>query len=307
MPITTTNKIWMDGKLVDWADAQIHVLTHGLHYGSGVFEGIRAYPTDSGPAVFRLKEHIDRLFLSAKILMMEIPFSPEELVEATKSVVKVNELDSCYLRPIAYLGYGEMGLNPLNCEVNVAIAAWPWGAYLGDDGIANGIRVKISSWQRHDPNSVPPAAKCTGMYVNSSLAKVEAVKSGYDEAIILSSSGVVSECTGENIFVYRNGKLITPPTSAGALEGITRSAIMEIASDLGVKVVEENLLRSDLYLSDEMFLTGTAAEVVPVASVDDRKVGQGRPGEITKAIQSVYFDAVRGRAPKYKAWLDHVI
>ncbi|NNN10744.1 MAG: branched-chain amino acid transaminase [Acidimicrobiaceae bacterium] len=306
MPITTTEKIWMDGELVPWQDAQIHVLTHGLHYGSGVFEGIRAYPTAQGPAVFRLKEHIARLFTSAKILMMEIPFSEEELVEATKAVVRENHLDSCYLRPIAYLGYGEMGLNPLSCEVKVAIAAWPWGAYLGDEGVENGIRVKISSWQRHDPNSVPPAAKCTGMYVNSSLAKVEAVKSGYDEAIILSSSGNVSECTGENIFVYRHGRLMTPPTSAGALEGITRSTIMTIASDLGIKVTEENMVRSDLYLADEMFLTGTAAEVVPVASVDDRAVGTAKPGSVTKSIQKAYHQVVRGELADYKEWLDYV-
>lgn len=306
MPITETKKIWMDGQMVDWEKATVHVLSHGLHYGSGVFEGIRAYSTDQGAAVFRLKEHIARLFQSAKILMMEIPFTPAELVEATKSVVRENGLDSCYLRPIAFLGYGEMGLNPLGCKVNVSIAAWPWGAYLGDEGVANGIRVKISSWQRHDPNSVPPAAKCTGMYVNSSLAKVEAVKSGYDEAILLSPGGLVSECTGENVFIVKGGKLMTPPVAAGALEGLTRSAVMTIASDLGVEVMESNLLRSDLYLADEMFLTGTAAEVVPVASVDDRVVGTGKPGVITKQIQQTYFEAVRGRLSKYKEWLDYV-
>lgn len=306
MPITETEKIWMDGSLVDWKDATVHVLTHGLHYGSGVFEGIRAYPTDQGPAVFRLVDHIDRLFESAQILMMDIPFSREELVEATKSVVRENRLDSCYLRPIAFLGYGEMGLNPLPCSTSVSIAAWPWGSYLGEEGLERGIRMKISSWQRHDPNAMPPAAKCTGMYVNSSLAKVEAVKAGYDECIMLSSQGFVSECTGENLFVIRRGKVVTPPTSAGALDGITRSSVMQIAADLGYEVVEANVLRSDLYLADEVFLSGTAAEVVPVASVDDRIVGKGTPGPMTKAIQALYFDAVKGRAPQYKEWLDYV-
>ncbi len=306
MPIAETEKIWMDGEMVPWEEANVHVLTHGLHYGSGVFEGIRAYETAGGPAIFRLEDHIRRLFDSAKIFMMEIPFSQEEIIEAAKAVVRENKLESCYMRPIVFLGYGEMGLNPLPCSVSVAIAAWPWGAYLGDDGTQNGIRLKVSSWQRHDPNALPPAAKGTGMYLNSSMAKVEAVKAGYDEAILMSPQGYVSECTGENLFVIKKGEIFTPPTSAGALEGITQSSVIRIANDLGYEVSVENLLRSDLYTADEIFLCGTAAEVVPVSSVDDRVAGDGKPGPMTKAIQSTYFDAVRGRLDAYKDWISYV-
>lgn len=306
MPITETSTIWMNGELVPWAEARVHVLTHGLHYGSGVFEGIRAYETANGPAVFRLVDHIDRLFNSARVYLIEIPYSRADLIAATKEVVRSNGLSSCYIRPIVYLGYGEMGLNPLPCRVDVAIAAWPWGTYLGDDGVANGVTVKISSWQRHDPNAVPPAAKATGMYLNSSMAKVEALKAGYDEAVILSPQGFVSECTGENLFVLRKGRLVTPPASAGALEGITKDSVMDIAADLGHEVVEANVLRSDLYTADEVFLSGTAAEVVPIRSVDDRPVGDGKPGPVTKAIQSAYFAAVRGETDRYKNWLDYV-
>ncbi|MDQ1371001.1 MAG: branched-chain amino acid aminotransferase, partial [Acidimicrobiaceae bacterium] len=226
MPITKSDKVWMDGELVNWDDAKIHILTHTLHYGLGVFEGIRAYATDSGPAVFRLTDHIVRLFDSAKIFMIEIPFTIDQLVDAVKDTVRVNGLPECYIRPIVYLGYGEMGLNPLNCAVNVSIAVWPWGTYLGADGIKHGVRMKISSWQRHDPNAIPPAAKGTGMYINSSMAKVEALKAGYDEAILLSPQGYVSECTGENIFMVKHGRIITPPVSAGALEGITQSSVL---------------------------------------------------------------------------------
>jgi branched-chain amino acid aminotransferase len=308
VPITPTDKIWMDGKLIDWADAKVHVLTHTMHYGSGVFEGIRAYPTSRGVAVFRLGDHIKRLFASAKVFMIDVPFTEEEVVEATREVVRANGLnDGCYLRPLVYLGYGEMGLNPLPCPVNVAIAAWPWGSYLGDEGVANGVSVKVSSWQRHDPNAVPTAAKGTGMYVNSSLAKVEALKAGYDEAILLASDGRVSECTGENIFVVKNGRVITPPTShSGALEGITQDSVETIARDLGYEVAYESLIRTDLYLADEAFLTGTAAEVVPIRAVDDRVIGEGRPGPITKEIQQTYFATVRGEVDRYKEWLDYV-
>jgi len=306
MPISSTEKIWMDGELVDWDQARVHVLTHSLHYGCGVFEGIRAYPTDSGPGIFRLRDHITRLFNSAKIFMIDVPFSVDELVEATRTTVRVNGLAECYIRPIVYLGYGEMGLNPLPCPVNVSIAVWPWGAYLGDDGVANGVRVKISSWQRHDPNAMPPAAKGTGMYINSSMAKIEALKAGYDEAILLSPQGYVSECTGENVFVVRRNKLLTPPVSAGALEGITQDSVMTIAGDLGYDVEHANILRSDLYTADEAFLTGTAAEVVPIASVDDRPVGSGKPGSVTQRIQEVYHDTVRGRVDRYKDWVEHV-
>jgi branched-chain amino acid aminotransferase len=306
MPITTTEKIWMDGELVDWDAARIHVLTHTLHYGCGVFEGIRAYPTESGPGVFRLTDHIVRLFNSAKIFMIDIPFTLDEIIEATKTTVRVNGLQECYIRPIVYLGYGEMGLNPLPCPVNVSIAVWPWGAYLGDEGIANGVRMKISSWQRHDPNAMPPAAKGTGMYINSSMAKVEALKAGYDEAILLSPQGYVSECTGENLFVVRHGRIITPPLSAGALEGVTQDSVITIARDLGFEVEYGHILRSDLYTADEAFLTGTAAEVVPIASVDDRAVGDGRPGAITRKVQEIYHAAVRGQVDRYKDWVEHV-
>jgi branched-chain amino acid aminotransferase len=296
----------MDGELVDWDDARIHILTHTLHYGCGVFEGIRAYATESGPAVFRLTDHIRRLFNSAKIFLIEIPFTPQEIIEATKTTVRVNGLAECYIRPIAYLGYGEMGLNPLPCTVNVSIAVWPWGSYLGDEGVANGVTMKISSWQRHDPNAMPPAAKGTGMYINSSMAKVEALKAGYDEAILLSPQGYVSECTGENLFVVKGGRIITPPLSAGALEGITQDSVLAIARDLGFDVEFGNILRSDLYTADEAFLTGTAAEVVPIRSVDDRSLSDGKPGPITRRLQEVYHAAVRGEVDKYKDWVEHV-
>ena len=308
MPITPTEKIWLDGELVDWQDANVHVLTHSLHYGSGVFEGIRAYPTANGVAVFRLTDHVLRLIASAKVFLIDVPFSVDQLTEACKEVVRVNGLDDgCYIRPIVFLGYGEMGLNPLPCPVNVAIAAWSWGTYLGDEGIRNGVRLKVSSWQRHDPNAVPTAAKGTGMYINSSLAKVEALKAGYDEALLLAPDGHVSECTGENIFVVRGGRILTPPTSdSGALAGITQQSVETIAADLGYEVSHEPLVRTDLYTADEAFLTGTAAEVVPIREVDDRAVGEGRPGPLTLQIQETYFAAVRGKVDRYKDWLEHV-
>lgn len=308
MPITPTKKIWMDCQLVDWEVANVHILTHSLHYGSGAFEGIRAYPTERGVAIFRLRDHIKRLVRSCRILMIDCPFSVDEMVDACKEVVRVNELnDGCYLRPIVYLGYGEMGLNPLPSPVNVAIAAWPWGTYLGDEGVANGVRTKVSSWQRHDPNAVPTAAKSTGAYINSSLAKVEAIKAGYDEAILLAPDGKVSECTGENLFIVSNGTIFTPLHSdQGSLEGITGQTVERIAADQGVEVRYEALIRSDLYLADEAFLTGTAAEVVPISSVDDRVIGDGLPGPITKKIQSTYFSAVRGEVERYDFWLDYV-
>jgi branched-chain amino acid aminotransferase len=306
MPITKTDKIWMDGELVDWDKANIHILTHSLHYGCGVFEGIRAYPTASGPAVFRLTDHITRLFNSAKIFMIDIPFSRSDIIEATKETVRVNGLTECYIRPLVYLGYGEMGLNPLPAPVNVSIAVWPWGAYLGDEGMANGVRMKISSWQRHAPNAMPPAAKGTGMYINSSMAKIEALKAGYDEAILLSPQGYVSECTGENIFIVRGDRIVAPPTSAGALEGITQDSLLTIARDEGFEFEFANILRSDLYTADEAFLSGTAAEVVPIASVDDRVMGDGQPGRITRKLQEVYQAAVRGQVDRYKDWVEHV-
>ena len=301
--IQPTPKIWMNGELVDWDKAQIHVLTHTLHYGMGVFEGIRAYETADGPAIFRLTDHIVRLHNSARILMMDMPYSVDELIQACKDTVASTGLDACYVRPIAYLGYGEMGLNPMPCKVDVAIACWPWGAYLGDDALTKGVRMKISSWQRHDHNTMPPASKTTGNYVNSSLAKVEALKAGYDEAIMLNPAGLIAECTGENLFVSRNGKLITPPLSAGALEGITQHSVMTIAKDLGIECVVGDLARSDLYIADEIFCCGTAAEVSAVNSVDDRKVTC--PGPFTKAIAEVYSRAVRGQEDRYKTWVEH--
>ena len=307
MPLQKVDKIWMDGELVNWDDANVHILTHTMHYGSGVFEGIRAYPTSQGHAIFRLTDHINRLFNSAKVYLIDIPYTVAELVDAVKETVRVNGLEDApaiYIRPLVYLGYGEMGLNPLSSPVKVCIAVWPWGTYLGDEALRHGVRLKISTWQRHDPNAVPVAAKGVGMYVNSSMAKVEALKAGYDEAILLSPQGYVSECTGENLFIVKKGRLLTPPVSAGALEGITQDSVMTIARDLGYEVGEANLLRTDLYLAEEAFLTGTAAEVVPIRSVDDRVIGE--PGPMTKAIQETYFAAVRGEVDQYKDWLDHV-
>ena len=304
MPITPTEKIWFNGELIPWDDAKIHILTHTLHYGMGVFEGIRAYETDDGPAVFRLTDHMRRMDQSARILMMPLPYSVDEMVQAVKDTVRSTGLPSCYVRPIAYYGYGEMGLNTLPCSVDVAVACWPWGAYLGDDALTKGVRMKISSWARHDHNIMPPAAKTTGNYVNSSLAKVEALKAGYDEALLLNRAGFVSECTGENVFVARHGKLISPPLSAGALEGITQSTVMAIARDLGFDVELGDLSRSDLYIAEEMFVCGTAAEVSSVLSVDDRELPC--PGPMTLAIGEEYGRLVRGQVDRYKDWVEHV-
>ena len=304
MPITPTEKIWFNGELIPWDDAKIHILTHTLHYGMGVFEGIRAYETDDGPAVFRLTDHMRRMDQSARILMMPMPYSVDEMVQAVKDTVRSTGLPSCYVRPIAYYGYGEMGLNTLPCSVDVAVACWPWGAYLGDDSLTKGVRMKISSWARHDHNIMPPAAKTTGNYVNSSLAKVEALKAGYDEALLLNRAGFVSECTGENVFVARRGKLISPPLSAGALEGITQSTVMAIARDLGFDVELGDLSRSDLYIAEEMFVCGTAAEVSSVLSVDDRELPC--PGPMTLAIGEEYGRVVRGHVDRYKDWVEHV-
>ena len=300
--LVPTPKIWMNGTLVDWEKAQVHVLTHTPHYGTGVFEGIRAYETSDGPAVFRLTEHIERLFKSAKILGMEIPYSVAELIQATKDTVRSTGLPGCYIRPIAYYGYGEMGLNTLPCSVDVAIACWPWGAYLGEEALTKGVRMKISSWKRLDHNMLPPAAKTVANYANSSLAKVEALRAGYDEAILLNNEGLVSECTGENLFVVRNGKVITPPLSAGALEGITQWSVIKILEDLGYTVEKGNIARSDLYIADEIFCVGTAAEVSAINSVDDRAVPC--PGPITLKVADIYGKAVRGQIPEYKHWCE---
>jgi branched-chain amino acid aminotransferase len=302
MPITPTKNIWMNGALVPWDEAQVHVLTHSLHYGMGVFEGIRAYETADGPGIFRLTPHIERLFRSAHILMMEIPYTVAELVQATKDVVADSGLPSAYIRPIAYYGYGEMGLNTLPCSVDVAIACWPWGAYLGDDALSKGVRMKISSWTRHDNNIMPPAAKTTGNYVNSSLAKIEALKAGYDEAIMLNPHGFVSECTGENIFVVRNGVVVTPPLADGALEGITQDTVMRILRDHAVEVRFGQLTRSDLYVADEIFVCGSAAEIASVNSVDDRVIPC--PGPISSLVAAEYAKVVRGQLEQYRDWVE---
>ena len=304
MAIPEVEKIWMDGELVNWKDAKIHVLTHALHYGSGVFEGIRAYKNGNGPAIFRLTEHIKRLYRSADIYKMKIPYKLKELIEATKEVVKANKLDSCYIRPLAFRGYGGMGLYPEGIPVQVIIAAWPWGSYLGDDGIKNGVRVKISSFRRNDPNAIPPAAKASGQYLNSILAKIEVISADYDEAVLLNSHGNVADGSGENIFVVKNNVIHTPPTSAGALEGITRDSIIQIAKDKKYEVIERDLVRTDLYLADEIFFTGTAAEVVPIREIDDRKIGE--PGPVTKDLQDTFFKTIKGKEPKYKEWLEQV-
>jgi branched-chain amino acid aminotransferase len=304
MPIEATRKVWMDGEYVDWDKATVHVLTPSLHYGWGVFEGIRAYDTTLGPAVFRLTDHMQRLYRSAKIYHMEPPISLEGAVKVTKDLIAMNEVRACYIRPLVYLSYGEIGLNPLNSRISMAIACWPWGAYLGEEAFETGVRVKISSWRRLDPNIIPPAAKATGQYLNSSLAKAEAVKAGYDEGILLNSNGYVTDGSGENLFVVRDGTLFTPPLAAGCLAGITRASIMRIAADAGIPMREGDLVRTDLYLADEAFFTGTAAEVVPIREVDDRVLGD--PGPITRRVQEVFVAATRGRDERYRDWLEPV-
>jgi branched-chain amino acid aminotransferase len=306
VPIREVEKIWFNGRLVDWKDARIHVLTHGLHYGTGVFEGIRAYETRNGTAIFRLTDHLKRFYRSAKIYFMEIPYSLYELKEACKAVVRENGLKSAYIRPIAFRGYGEMGLYPLNSPVDVVVAAWSWGTYLGDEGIRNGIRVKTSSFRRIDVNTIPAGVKATGQYINSVLAKVEAKMAGYDEAVMLDSRGMVSEGSGENIFMVRDNTIYTPSTSSGILEGITRDTVFHIAEDMGLKVVERDLTRVDFYYADEAFMTGTAAEVVPVVEMDNYKIGDGKPGQITRRIQEEFYKIVRGELEKYSHWLEPV-
>ncbi len=304
MPIQEASKIWMDGELVDWRDATIHILTPTLHYGWGVFEGMRAYDTARGPAVFQHRAHMERLHRSARILQLDVPYSVDELMEATRELIRVNDLPSCYIRPLVYLGYGEMGLNPLPSQVRVSIAVWPWGTYLGEEGLRNGVRGKVSSWQRIGANMIPTGAKAAGVYINSSLAKVEALQAGYEEAVLLNEHGHVSEGSGENIFVVSDGVLMTPPLSEGVLRGITRQAVIEFATDLAIPFVETTLLRQDLYLADEAFFTGTAAEVVPLRSVDEREIGP--PGPVTKQLQDLFFSVVGGKEPAYDHMLDYV-
>jgi branched-chain amino acid aminotransferase len=300
-----TNKIWMNGELVDWADATVHVGTHGLHYGSGVFEGIRAYETGKGTAIFRLEEHLRRLAHSAKLLSMELPYSVEELRGACWDLIAANELPSCYLRPIAYYGFGELGVSAAGNPVDVAILSWPWGSYLGEDALSRGIRAKISSWQRIGPNVIPHTAKATGIYLNSMLATMEVRRAGYEEAILLTSDGYVADGPGENIFCVRDGVVYTPDLATSILPGITRDSIIQIGQDLGHRIVEKQLIRSDLYLADEVFMCGTAAEVTPVREVDDQTIGAGKPGPVTLEIQAAYLDTVHGRSERWAQWLEY--
>jgi branched-chain amino acid aminotransferase len=297
-----TEKIWMNGELVDWADARIHVGAHGLHYGSGVFEGIRAYETDKGSAVFRLTDHLERLQNSAKLLHMELPYSVEELRASCHELIGVNGLPECYLRPIAFFGYGELGVSALGNPVDVVIMSWPWGAYLGEEGLSKGISAKISSWTRIGPNVIPHVAKATGVYLNSMLAVTEANRAGYDEAILLTADGLVADGSGENVFIVKGGELYTPDLSTSILPGITRDTVIQIAQDLGYRVHEKALIRSDLYLADEAFMTGTAAEVTPLRSVDDIEIGVG---PITLEIQEAYLDTARGRSERWAQWLEY--
>ena len=296
--------IWMNGELVPWDDAKVHVLTHGLHYGTGVFEGVRAYETDRGPAIFRHRDHLERLQKSAELYYIDLPYSLEELREATHEVIRRNGLDSCYIRPIAFRGYGEMGLYAPTAPVEVIVAVWTWGAYLGEDGKRNGVRAKVSSWRRISPDSLIPHAKASGQYLNSILAKTEAAKAGYDEAILLDQNGVVCEGSGENVFLVREGELVTPGHTASILDGISRKSVIQIAEDLGYTVVERDISRSELYVAEEAFLVGTAAELVPVREIDDRDLGE--PGEITRVLAAKYEDALHGRAQEYLEWLDIV-
>ncbi len=303
--IQETSKIWMDGKFVNWADAKVHVLTHTLHYGLGVFEGIRCYQTSRGPAVFRLSEHVDRLFASAHISALKIPFSKKQFSDAILETIRINDLEAGYIRPLVYVGYGAMGLYPGKNPVQCAVAVWPWGAYLGDEGLKNGIRVKTSSFTRQHINISMTKAKVCGNYVNSIMGKMEAVSDGYDESLFLDAGGNVSEGSGENLFIVRHGRLKTPPLYS-VLEGITRESVMTIAADEGIEVREANITRDELYSAEEAFFTGTAAEITPVREVDHRSIGPGKPGPVTGLIQSRFFSAVGGENDEYRHWLTPV-
>ncbi|MET0927698.1 MAG: branched-chain amino acid transaminase [Solirubrobacterales bacterium] len=296
--------IWMNGEFVAWEDAQVHVLSHGLHYGTGVFEGIRCYPTERGPAVFRHRDHLQRLANSADLYYLQMPYSPEQMREATNELILRNGLDSCYIRPLVFRGYGEMGLYAPTGPVDVTVAVWPWGAYLGEESKKRGVRAKVSSWRRISPGGLIPQAKASGQYLNSILAKTEAAQSGYEEAILLDEDGLVCEGSGENIFVLREGQLVTPGHTNSILDGISRKSVIQIATDLGYEVVERDVARAELYLAEEIFLCGTAAELVPVREVDGHELGD--IGEVTRVIQAKFEDALHGRAPEYSEWLDPV-
>lgn len=303
--LKASEKIWMDGRLVNWGDANVHVLTHTLHYGVGAFEGIRCYKTADGPAIFRLNDHVDRLFESAHILQIVIPYTRDQIRDAIKDTVRINRLESCYIRPIVFIGYGSMGLYVEDNPISVAIAVWDWGAYLGDEGLEKGIRAKISSFTRHHVNISMTRAKVPGYYVNSILAKKEVKAAGYDEAILLDPDGYVAEGSGENIFIARKGILKTTPLTS-ILAGITRESIIKIARDMGITVVEERFSRDDLYIADEAFVTGTAAELTPLREVDNRVIGSGKPGPVTKKLQDAFFAIVHGKDSRYKEWLTPV-
>ena len=298
--------IWKNGALIPWEQATTHVLTHALHYGTAVFEGIRAYETPKGPAIFRAKDHYQRLVDSAKIYLMAQPYGVDEMIEATRHLIRENQLKSCYIRPLWYYGYGAMGLNPGTNPIDTIIAAWEWGSYLGEEGLEKGIRVKVSSWCRFDSRVMPPLAKSSANYLNSALAKTEALSCGYDEAIMLNLNGTISEGPGENIFVIKNGEIFTPPTSDGALMGITAQSAAQIAQDLGYKVTAKTLTRDELFIADELFFTGTAAEITPIREIDNRIIGSGKRGPITEKIQKTFFDAVKGQNAKYDSWLTYL-
>ncbi len=298
-------KIWKDGQLVDWREANLHMLTHSLHYGMAVFEGVRAYKTVDGTAIFRLKEHTQRLFNSAKIFQMAVPFDFDTIVEAQKQVVRANELESCYLRPLIWIGSEKMGVSARGNTIHVGIAAWPWGAYLGEDGLARGIRVKTSSFTRHHVNVSMVRAKASGYYINSILANQEVTAEGYDEALLLDTDGYVSEGAGENVFIVKNGKIYTPDL-ASCLDGITRDSVLTMARDLGIDVIEKRITRDEMYCADEAFFTGTAAEVTPIRELDNRQIGSGSRGPVTEKLQSLFFEVVGGKAEKYKHWLTKV-
>jgi len=306
MPFDKVDKIWMDGKLVDWKDAKIHVLSHVIHYGSGIFEGERCYETPNGPAIFRLQEHTDRLFNSSKIYRMEIPFTREQINEATIELIKINKLKSCYIRPLVYRGYGSLGVDPTGLPINVCIAVWPWGQYLGPEALEAGVDVGVSSWRRNAPGTMPDMAKATANYMNSQLIRLEARAHGYVEGIALDVFGHVSEGSGENIFIVRNGKLVTPPFGSSILPGITRNTVIRIARDKGIQVIEEQIPREALYIADEVFFTGSAAEITPIRSIDGIQIGAGKAGPITKQMQKDYFGIFgEGYDDKYK-WLTYV-
>jgi len=303
---TDEGKIWYNGAFVDWKEAKVHVLVHGLHYGSGVFEGIRCYATEKGSFIFRLKEHVDRMYRSAEAYEMEIPYTRGEIEEAIKETIRVNGLDACYIRPIAFFGYHHLGLNPTGCPVDCAIAVWPWGAYLGEEAAEGGIRCTFSPWRRIDPNTLPVKSKAVGHYLNSILASLDAKERGFGEAILLDTKGYVAEGPGENVFAVKNGVLYTPEADSSILPGITRASVIELAQDMGYEVVEKRMTKEELLSADEAFFTGTAAEIAPIREIDDVTIGGSKKGEVTSVIQRKFFDVLNAREEKYMKWLEPV-